>query len=256
MAKRDLYYSYIDDLQNARDNPKELVDIVQGMANKLNRRFRRLEENDIGLNESAYYYAMTDKFSKETLNGNVRYPNTKSQLKQLNSKQLYELGQSLNKKLTSRTSTISGIKKLNEERINKGTQQLESDLSDIDFNIDKFKEFLRKGGGKILNNKYLDYTLVVEDFMDKIKNKVTVKQFIDTYNDFIDKHKDGPPDLSKLDKKFKKLIKSKEKKKGKKKVKANISVKKQSINVNKNKTSKVKKPKKATNVGKAYKSKK
>lgn len=221
----ELTYDYSDRVRNASDK-EELVDLVNWLGKKINRRFNTLEKKGKGLNESAYKYAQAE-LNQEQPRYNIR----KSSLNKLSEEELRELGYLINKKLTSWSSTITGLKELESKRVGNAVVQLEATFG-VEIDEEDFKYFLTHGGGELLNNKYLDSEQVIEDWLEYTKKGVSKSKFFKTFKEFTNKNKKGKVDLGKVHKEFNTIVK------------------------NKNKQTKVKKNKKSTNVGKVYKRKK
>lgn len=234
---RDLTYDYSDELREARGNHQELVDTVSYMAKKLNTRFSRLEEKGKGLKESAYTYAKAELGSDTP-----RYLDTKRDLKKLSDSELYDLGKTINNKLKSQSSTLTGIKKIEHKRISNAVYSLNQSLGlegKEAITEEEFKSFINHGGNELMKNKYLTSTQVVEDWLEYTRKGIKKADFINMYNEFKDKHTNnkGKIDLGKIRQEFEVELRNP-----------------LSIHVRKNKLAKVKKGK-TTKVTKAYKRK-
>lgn len=239
MARKPIDYDYTEDLKESRGNHQELVNQVSSMAKKLNNRFGRLEEKGEGLKESAYTYA------KAELNSDTpRYITSKKDLKSMSDSDLYELGKSLNLKLKSQTSTLTGVRAVDKKRISNATYELNSKLGLLgtkdEISEKSFRNFIKNGGSELLNNKMLSSTQVVEDWLEYTKKGIKKTDFIKLFKEYQDKHttKKGKVDIGKIRSEFDLELRNPK-----------------SIHVKKNKLSKVKKGK-STKVTKAYKTKK
>lgn len=216
------HYDYSGEVKKA--DREELIDLVNTLGKKINRRFNTLENKGRGLKESAYRYAQT-----ELNQTSPRYNIRKSYLKNLSDEELKDLGLSISKKLSSFSSTLSGLKVIEDKRVSNAIYSLE-DTFGVEINEKDFKYFLTHGGSELLNSKYLDSTQVIEDWLEYTKKGVSKTQFLKTFKDFMSKNKKGKVDLGKIHKEFNTIVK--------------------------NKQTKLKKNKKSTNVGKVYKRKK
>lgn len=220
-------------------NREELVNDIQRNAKKLNKRFERLEELGIGLNESAYRYSQAE-LNQDT----PRFEYRKKELNKLSNQDLRELDRSIEKKLESKSSTISGIKEINEKRISNAVYSLNKKLGlegKEAITEKSFKAFIETGGSDLLNNPKLSSTQVIEDWLDLTKKGIKKNDFIKLFNEYSKKHttNKGKINLGKIRKEF------------------DIELKKPgSIHVRKNKQVKLKKNKKTSNVSSTYRKKK
>lgn len=178
---RDLYknrYDLIKGLKATRTN-KGLIDLGVKMARQLNQRFYRLEKKGIGLNDTAYRYAKSELGKMKP-----RYSTSKSVLAKMDQAELVEYLLQMNQKLMSETSTIPGLQKVYDKRISGAVEALnESVKGGID--EESFNAFLEIGGHKLLNNRYLDSTQIIEDFVQYTKDgNVSAKEFVREYKRF------------------------------------------------------------------------
>lgn len=161
---------------------KGLAQAVQKKAKQINQRFYRIEKQ--GLSKSSYAYRRT--IEEED---NPRYTTSLNKLNKMTRKELVQQAYNIQSKLSSSTSTIRGIKVLNEKRVSLGLEALRNEINrtrdDIEINENDFKKFLEQGGGEILNNKFYDSTQVIEDWQDNIKKGISTNQFINSYNEYV-----------------------------------------------------------------------
>ena len=152
-----------------------LVDIVQQMSKQTNQRFYRLEKK--GMAKSSYGY---QRAQDETGRKKPRYTESKAKLSKMDAEDLYRLAIDLNAKIASDTTTVTGLIEIENKRLFSRTQALES--RGLSLTESELKEFLDGGGSDFLNNKYLDSTQVIDDFIEATKNgNMTVEQFINEY---------------------------------------------------------------------------
>ena len=98
----------------------------------------------------------------------------------MDAEDLYRLAIDLNAKIASDTTTITGLREIENKRLFNRTQALEA--RGLSLTESEFKEFLDAGGSDFLNNKYLDSTQVIDDFIEATKSgNMTVEQFISEY---------------------------------------------------------------------------
>lgn len=166
------------ELRQIRNTAKMAKEIAR-MARQVNQRLYRLEKK--GLQKDSYGY---QRASLETGKEKPRYSVSENVLSNMGFQKLYELGLQLNVKIYSKTTTIRGVKEVQEERITKSIDVLESKTG-LSIKRKTFEEFLKSGGGELLNNRYLDSTQIIEDFYNTTKDtKVTVKEFIREFTRF------------------------------------------------------------------------
>lgn len=171
---------------------------AQRLAKQVNQRFYRLEKKDRGLKESAYRYAQA-----ETNKEKPRYTTNINKISNMSEAELNEFMLSLRKKVSSPTSTFRGLKAVESKRIENAIYVLNKSTG-IDIEETDFKDFLENGGGKLLN-RYMDSTQLIKDWLDKRKESITNKQFINTYNRYLNRVR-KPFDLADIEKAFKKII--------------------------------------------------
>lgn len=173
--------SKLKELKQAR-NKELLAQEVVRMSMQLNQRFYRLEKKGIGLNETAYSYAQS-----ETGKEKPRYTTSVNKLEKMDFNELYNLALNINVKIASGTSSIKGINNIGEKRISKATEKLREtlNLDENELTEDDLKEFIKLGGGELLNNKYMDSYQVIEDFIElSKKGNISVKEFIREFKRF------------------------------------------------------------------------
>ena len=167
-------YSTIKELQIS-DNVQGLAQLVAGMAKQLNQRFYRLEK--AGVSESSYGY---DVAQRETGKDKPRYTQNAEKLAQYNQDELIRLAMDMNAKLVSDTTTIAGLAAIEERRLQASSDKLYS--LGIDIEPADLKAFFDAGGAEFLNNKYLDSTQVLDDFVEFTKNgNISTKEFVREY---------------------------------------------------------------------------
>lgn len=180
---------------------------AQRLAKQVNQRFYRLEKKDRGLKESAYRYAQA-----ETNKDKPRYTTNVNKISSMSEAELNEFMLSLRKKVNSLTSTFRGLKAVERKRIENAVYIINKSTG-IDIEESDFKDFLENGGGKLLN-KYMDSIQLIKDWLDKSKQGVTTKQFINTYNRYLNRVR-KPFDLADVEKAFNKIISKKKDRKRK-----------------------------------------
>lgn len=182
MPRQDIYSNSNPKLRELKQlrMVEPLAKEVQRMAKQINQRFYRLEKRGIQ-QDTAYRYAQ-----QETGKDKPRYTVNINKLEEMSIQQLYELGIQINAKLVSKTSTITGIKLINERRIQSGLKELFGD--DYDELENDWKNFLEAGGGELMNNKWFDSYQIAEDWREyTASGGVSIKQFLYEYNRIKDK---------------------------------------------------------------------
>lgn len=206
---KDIYQSKLNrirELKQARDK-EGLIDTAIQLSKQINQRFYRLEKQGVGLNESAYRYAQM-----ETGKSKPRYSTSRSVLEDVSTEELYEHLLNLNQKLVSQTSTVSGVKNLVDRRIEASASSLEERIGQK-IDREKYKEFLEKGGGELLNHLNLESTQIIEDWVTfgQLGN-VSVKEFMKAFTSFNEKER---IDYGKVTRDLKRLTRYKKKQKSK-----------------------------------------
>lgn len=171
---------------------------AQRLAKQVNQRFYRLEKKERGLKEAAYRYAQA-----ETNKDKPRYTTNINKISNMSEVKLNEFMLSLRKKVNSPTSTFRGLKAVESKRIENAVYVINKSTG-VDIDEEDFKDFLDNDGGKLLN-KYMDSTQLIKDWLDKSKQGVTAKQFITTYNRYLNRVR-KPFDQADVEKAFKKII--------------------------------------------------
>lgn len=171
---------------------------AQRLAKQVNQRFYRLEKKSVGLRESAYRYAQV-----ETNKEKPRYTTNINKISSMSEAELTEFMLSLRKKVESPSSTIRGLRGVENRRIENSIYVLNKTLN-IDINKDEYIDFIENGGGKLFN-KYMDSKQLVKDWLDKRKQGITTKEFIRTYSRYLDRVR-KPFDQADVEKAFKKII--------------------------------------------------
>jgi hypothetical protein len=190
---------------------RELLNLeIQKKAKQINQRFYRLEKKNVGLKESAYYYA-----KHETGKSKPRYSVSLNKIAKMSDEEAEEVLLQLNKKIKSKTSTLRGLSEVEDKRLTKAIEALtEEGITDIDKELlNKFltTEYKGEKGGNLLN-RYYDSNQLIEDFLEKRKQGITTKQFIRIYKKHLS-YKRKKFDLANVEKDFKKIIQSKNRKK-------------------------------------------
>ena len=168
------------------------------LAKQVNQRFYRLEKKERGLKESAYRYAQA-----ETNKEKPRYTTNINKISNMSEADLTEFILSLRKKVISPTSTLRGLKTVEAKRIENAVYVINKSTG-VTIDEEDFRNFLDNGGGKLLN-KYMDSTQLIKDWLDKSKQGVTAKQFVNTYNRYLNRVR-KPFDQADVEKAFKKII--------------------------------------------------
>ena len=180
---------------------------AQRLAKQVNQRFYRLEKKERGLKEAAYRYAQA-----ETNKQKPRYTTSINNISNMSDVELTEFILNLQKKVKSPTSTFRGLAGLENKRIDNSIYVLKKELN-IDIDKKDFIDFIESGGGKLLN-KYMDSDQLIKNWLDKRKQGVTTKEFIRTYNRYLNRVR-KPFDQADVEKAFKKIIDKKASKKRK-----------------------------------------
>lgn len=180
---------------------------AQRLAKQVNQRFYRLEKKEQGLKESSYRYAQA-----ETNKDKPRYTTNINKISSMSEAELTEFMLSLRKKVSSPTSTLRGLKTVEAKRIENAVYVINKSTG-VNIDEEDFRNFLDNGGGKLLN-KYMDSTQLIKDWLDKSKQGVTAKQFVKTYNRYLNRVR-KPFDQADVEKAFKKIIDKKKARKRK-----------------------------------------
>ena len=125
---------------------------------------------------------------RETGKEKPRYTVSINKLEGMSLQELYELGIQINAKLVSKTSTITGLKEVEDYRIKEGIKELFGE----DFNVkdinEEWKKFLRDGGGELMNNKWMSSYQIADDWQEFTQQGgVSMQEFIDIYNVYKEK---------------------------------------------------------------------
>lgn len=186
MPKKNIYENRNPKLRELKQLRK--VDVlakeVQRMAKQVNQRLYRLEKKGL-TGDTAYRYAV-----KETDKSKPRYSTNINKLKEKSLQELYELGIQLNAKIVSKTSTITGLKEIENKRLEMSLKGIFED-NNVTINKEDWKNFLNNGGGELMNNKWLDSFQVAEDWREFTSpGGLTNKEFIEIYKKELEKEKD------------------------------------------------------------------
>lgn len=185
----------------------ELIELIIRKSQQLNQRFYRLEKADIGgTGESAYYFAM-----KETGKDKPRYTVSARKLRNLTYDEQLKYLENIQRKLDSSTSTIRGVKALQQKRVKRAIEELRKEDIYID-DEDSFAEFLKKYGRELLpsNRKgrhLLDSLQIIEDYQKYRELGLSIVDIGEAFLEYQDKG-DYSSIISNLDR----LVKEKEEK--------------------------------------------
>lgn len=154
-------------------NKRALAKEIRRMSKALNQRFRELEKRGLQGDSYAYKYARS-----ETGKDKPRYTESMNVLMNYDLNTLFEQGLQVNVKMYSSSSSIPVVRATKEKKLTKAIQTLQDEIGEeIDYN--DFENFLKLGGGELMNYKYLDSTQVVEDFIEFTKSgNISTKEFI------------------------------------------------------------------------------
>lgn len=165
----------LKELRQLRDQQK-LAQEVARMAKQVNQRFYRIEKAGKGVRDTAYYFAQ-----QETGREHPRYSVNADKLASMDPTALYELGLNINEKLKSETSTLRGLTKVYNRRLDNAAKALNKKL-DRDISAEEVKAFVDAGGDELLNDsKYYDSTQIIDDWLDWRDKGVSLEDFIKGY---------------------------------------------------------------------------
>lgn len=177
--KDDFYYirQYV-----RKGDMKGLAKVVQSRAKQINQRFYRIEKQ--GLEKSSYAYKRTQEEE-----GKARYTTSLNVLNKMSRNELIQQAYDIQSKLSSKTSKIREIKRLNEYKLDRSLEELNKELADVrgDIQIDKeeLRKFIEQGGGEIFNNRFYQSNQVSEDWQDALKKGISTEEFIGAYNEYM-----------------------------------------------------------------------
>lgn len=166
-------YSYLMQLRELRElrDVSKMAKEIQRMSKQVNQRFYRLEKAGLSKDSYAYQYSQYLTGKKKP-----RFTTSLKKLEKQSIQDLFKLGLELNEKLVSRTSSISGVKQIQSNRITRALEEIE-DKTGYKINRKDFEEFLNIGGGELLNK--FDSTTIIEDFYNSTQSgNVSVKEFV------------------------------------------------------------------------------
>lgn len=192
----------LDEIRNAykNGNVNELVNIVRQQSHLLNTRLYRIEKSGVGLTSSAYVFAQ-----RETGKTKPRYTESTNKLRNMPLQELYNLALNINVKIASPTSSQSGLKHLENVRLEQSSKALAR--YGINVSPSELKEFFDAGGSEFLNSKYLSSDQIMEDYETYVLNgNLTVKQFLREFKRYKDQ---SSVKYNKVTKAWKKLNKRK-----------------------------------------------
>lgn len=162
-----------------------LRSVVARMSKQLNQRLYRLEKK--GVSGSSYGYQMAQVFTGKE---KPRYSESYNKLSNMDAGDLYEIALDVNAKLYSGSTTISGLRAMEERRLNRRAETLNE--FGVDLSPDELKQFFELGGAEFLNSKYLDSVQILEDFVDMTKNgNLTPKEFLREFKRYRQRLRDG-----------------------------------------------------------------
>ena len=165
-----------------RGDMKGLAKVVQARAKQINQRLYRIEKQ--GLEKSSYAYKRT--LEEE---GKARYTTSLNVLNKMTRNELIQQAYDIQSKLSSKTSKIREVKRLNEYKLNRSLEELNKELKEVrgDIEIDKndLRKFIEQGGGEIFNNRFYQSNQVSEDWQDALKNGISTEEFIGAYNEYM-----------------------------------------------------------------------
>lgn len=177
-------YGEIRSLRAAGDT-SGLRAVVARMSKQLNQRLYRLEKK--GISSSSYGYQMAQVFTGKE---KPRYSESYNKLSNMDAGDLYEIALDVNAKLYSGSTTISGLRAMEERRLNRRAETLNE--FGVDLSPDELKQFFELGGAEFLNSKYLDSVQILEDFVDMTKNgNLTPKEFLREFKRYRQRLRDG-----------------------------------------------------------------
>lgn len=204
-AGKDKYYDFSDVITNYAKvgNNKQLAKIVQARSKQLNQRFYRLEKAGKGIDDTAYYFA-----KYETGKEKPRYTTNLKTLESMSTEELLEQGLQVSEKLRSKTSTLTGLLEVENNRIEASISSLNDTLG-MEMNKEDFLEFINGGGYEMLNSKYLDSYQVIEDWLHWKEQGITDKQFINRYHQSLNAKRESTRESARTraEKSFKRLTK-------------------------------------------------
>lgn len=184
---RDIYASrhkVIRELKQARMKEPFVKEVLR-MSRQVNQRFYRLEKANKGLADTSYRFAQ-----KETGKDKPRYSVNKQKLEEMTIEELYKLSLQLNQKIISKTSTIKGLEEVEQTRVKMSLGSLNEDVGQKEITEseeEQWKRFLERGGGEIMNNKFLDSYQIREDWYNyTYMGGVSIKTFLKEYTNFFD----------------------------------------------------------------------
>lgn len=165
-------FRILRELRQIKDKDSIINKVIK-MSKQVNQRFYRIEKK--GLSNDSYGY---ERAQLETGKEKPRYSTSYNVLNEYPLQTLYEMGLQINMKIYSDTTTIQGIKGIQEKRIDEAVKVL-NDKKGIIIGRKEFLNFIENGAGEFLNNKYLSSTQIIEDFVDITKDgNVSIKEFL------------------------------------------------------------------------------
>lgn len=200
-------FKKLKELRQLRDQ-NALAQEVARMAKQLNQRFYRIEKAEKGIRDTAYYFAQ-----EETGREHPRYSVNADKLASMDATALYELGLNINEKLKSETSTLRGLTRVYNRRLDNSSKALSNALGE-NVSPEDVKTFVDAGGDELLNDsKYYDSNQIIDDWLEWRNKGVSLEEFIKTYKEEkiraqkARKYKEV--DLERITRKFRKLSRKK-----------------------------------------------
>lgn len=166
---------------------------IRTIAKRVNERYRQLEKANIS--QTSYAYRLTQESSSQdflTRGKKVRYSLSKKRLESMTDEQLKEYLYDIESKYASKTTSLKGLKALNEERFQKSKERLKALIEDdgeTKFNVtnDELRNIINSG---VFSLHDYDSTQLIEDWQEYKKQGLTINQFlekIEEYNNIDDK---------------------------------------------------------------------
>lgn len=165
---------------------------IRTIAKRVNERYRQLEKANIS--QTSYAYRLTQESSSQdflTQGKKVRYSLSIKRLESMTDDQLKEYLYDVESKYASKTTSLKGLKALNEERFQKSKERLKALIEDdgeTKFNVtnDELRNIINSG---VFSLKDYDSTQLIEDWQEYKQQGLTINQFlekIDEYNNIDD----------------------------------------------------------------------
>lgn len=187
MAKTIIDFDYNANYSfRKRGNTQRLARERRKMAKRLNQRLRTIEKKGVEKSSSAYEFA-----KMETGRSRPRYSESESVYERMNASDLYGEMIKMQRKLESETSTLSGLKKVENKRLTSAVDSIKRKTG-VDISKKDLRDFVNNGGYQLLNDVGYDSEQVIIDYVKFSKagdGNLTPKQFVKAYNDYKKKTK-------------------------------------------------------------------